>query len=283
MSTLSLNCLADCHTHSKYSFDGCEEITDMCETAIKNGIKVLTVTDHCDIDDITEGRYPEYDAENAQNSILEAQETYRDRLMLMRGLELGQPIFYPEKSAAILDKYRYDFVLGSMHNLMSAPDFSQFKWADMTESEIGYFFQKSLSEIERIVDFPGINSIAHINYPVRYIRRAGKDLDYDRFLPQIERIYKKIISKNLSLECNTSGWHKQPVPEDTDMRTLPDTDLMKLYYDLGGRMVTIGSDAHKACFIGTGITETLKTLKKIGFEYITVYTEGNPNSVPINI
>ena len=183
----------------------------------------------------------------------------------------------------MLKKHNYDFVLGSMHNMLHAPDFSQFKWDAMTDDEINYFFAASLDEIDRIADFPGVNSLAHINYPVRYIRRAGRDIGYERFLPKIIAIYKKIIAKGIALECNTSGWHKKPIPEDTEKRTLPDIGLIRLYYELGGRMITIGSDAHLKEFIGTGIEETLAELKNIGFDQLTVFEGGKPRFISIDI
>lgn len=280
---MNLSCAADCHTHSKYSFDGKENISDMCEAAVKRGLSVLTVTDHCDIDDIIEGKYPEYDAESYIADIEKEKTAFSDKLILLKGIELGQAIYYPDKAKELIGKYKYDFVIGSMHNLRQSPDFSQYKWKDMTDSQIEYYFRRSLEEIYRITEFEGVNTIAHINYPVRYIRRAGKELKYDAFLREIGDIYRKIIEKKISLECNTSGWHKQPVPDDINKRTLPDTELLQMYYDLGGRMITIGSDAHAKDFIGTGINESLSVLKKIGFEYITVYINGQPVSTPINI
>ena len=283
MTTIKSGCLADCHTHSKYSFDGHDDIEDMCEAAISSGIGILTITDHCDIDDILEGRYPVYDADSADRDIQKAKEKYDGRLTLLRGIELGQAIYYPREAGEMLKKHDYDFVLGSMHNMLHAPDFSQFKWDAMTDDEINYFFAASLDETDRIADFPGVNSLAHINYPVRYIRRAGRDIGYERFLPKIIAIYKKIITKGIALECNTSGWHKKPIPEDTEKRTLPDIGLIRLYYELGGRMITIGSDAHLMEFIGTGIEETLAELKNIGFDHLTVFEGGKPRFISIDI
>ena len=96
----------------------------------------------------------------------------------------------------LLEKYRYDFVIGSMHNLRHSPDFSQFIWSEMDDSHIEYYFRKSLEEIDKIIDFDGINTVAHINYPVRYIRRAGKDIKYD---VSITEDIKKTIEEEYDL------------------------------------------------------------------------------------
>lgn len=143
------------------------------------------------------------------------------------------------------------------------------------------FFARSLDEIYEMLDFEYISSLAHINYPMRYIRRGGHDFSYEPFYPKIEKILKKVIDREIALEVNTSGWHKAPISPDPEKRTMPDRCLVEYYYNLGGRMITVGSDAHTVSQVGVGIKETLSMLQEIGFKEITIYVGGKPVMVPL--
>ncbi|WP_241230040.1 hypothetical protein [Thermosipho globiformans] len=83
----------------------------------------------------------------------------------------------------------------------------------------------------------------------------------------ISEIFKKIIKEEKILEVNTSAIYRYGEPN-------PSYDILKLYRDLGGKYVTIGSDAHRLEDVGRGILDTLGNLKDIGFEYIMVLNDG---------
>ena len=82
--------------------------------------------------------------------------------------------------------------------------------------------------------------LAHITYPLRYIiGDYGREINLDRFQPLIDKLFYTIIRKGIVLEVNTSGLRQKI------NATLPDEELLRRYYGLGGRLVTIGSDAHR--------------------------------------
>ena len=96
-----------------------------------------------------------------------------------------------------------------------------------------------------------------------------------RYEKQIERLFSLIIEKNIALEINTSGL-RQSIGE-----TLPGEDLLRKYYDMGGRLITMGSDAHKPEDIGKGIAEGIALAKKIGFTAVSVYKKRKPILIEI--
>jgi histidinol-phosphatase (PHP family) len=79
----------------------------------------------------------------------------------------------------------------------------------------------------------------------------------------IEKILVFLVKNERALEINTAGLFKHGKPN-------PDYWIVEMYYDLGGRVVTIGSDAHESQHIGRGIEEVMKELKKFDFEYLVV-------------
>ncbi|NLB16361.1 MAG: histidinol-phosphatase HisJ family protein [Clostridiales bacterium] len=278
---MKLNCFADCHSHTNFSFDAKHSVDAMCASAVERGLSALAITDHCDYDNVIEGLYTPYDAENIYKAISVSKEKYDGKLTLIYGIELGEGHLYSDQARGLIEKYGFDFVLGSLHNLKKSPDFSFMDFSVIDTDICMKFFARSLDEIYDMLDFEYISSLAHINYPMRYIRRGGHDFSYESFLPKIEKIFRRIIERDIALEVNTSGWHKAPISPDPDKRTMPDRCLVEFYYNLGGRLITVGSDAHAVSQVGVGIKETLSMLQEIGFKEITIYIGGRPVMVPL--
>lgn len=267
--------ICDTHIHSKYSFDGCMDIDEICSIAIKNNIDMIAITDHYDIDGILGGYYPPYYADEAYDDIMAAKEKYRDKLKLVYGIELGQAHIMLKEAAMFLNRYKFEFVIGSVHNLKDVPDFSMMRYDVMPIELCERLWQRYLNEIDEMLSFDGIHTVAHLTYPIRYMMRYGKIIDYKKYSDQITTIYKKIIEKGLSLEVNTSGL-RQDMNE-----TMPNIELLKLYRDCGGELVTCGSDAHKPMHMGMNITDAYNLLKDIGFKYHTIYHDGKPEMIKL--
>ena len=265
----------DSHTHSKYSFDGCMEIDEMCRIAVEREIKMLTITDHYDIDGILYGYYPPYYAEDAYNDIMTAKDKYSGKLDVVYGIELGQAHVMPAEATAFIKQHNFEFVIGSFHNMRDVPDFSFMRFDVMPIELCEHLWQRYLDEFHEMLDFDGLHTIAHLTYPIRYMMRAGKKIEYKKYYDSIISIYKKIIDKSLCLEINTSGLRQEMSV------TMPDTDLIKLYHDCGGELITVGSDAHKPEHIGMNIADTYELIKDIGFKYITVYIGGKPEMIKL--
>lgn len=267
--------LCDLHTHTFFSFDGKQTVDELCRAAIDKGLSAVAITEHCDIDGIADGLYPKYDADRAVKAVLEAKKRYEGRLEVLLGIELGQPHCMPKEAGELIASHPYDFVLGSLHNMRKTPDFSFLDYKAMEETITGYFFSRSLDELLEVLDFGPVNSLAHITYPVRYIRRRGCDISYDKYRDKFYRIFEKLILRDKALELNVSGLRG---PEKC---TLPDMELVEMYYDFGGRLITVGSDAHYSKDVGTDIDTAYEMLAGIGFENVYIFRAGKPVAVKI--
>lgn len=266
--------LCDNHTHSAFSFDGHDSPMLLCENAVKNGVKEISITDHYDIDGITEGIYTPYLAEEARAAVMEAKERYAGRLQVNYGIELGQPNHMPEESAAFIQKYGFDFVLGSIHNLRGVPDFCFLKYEDMSDRLIELLMERSLDELLEVAKCGLITTLAHITYPHRYARLAGREVDLFKFTDRFRTIFKEIISKGIALEVNTST-----LP--TVGMTLPSYEVLRLYRECGGELLCFGSDSHYANMIGHHIPEAQQVAADMGFAYQTVIRDGKPYPLPL--
>ena len=86
---------------------------------------------------------------------------------------------------------------------------------------------------------------------------------------------KALIEKHKSLEVNTSGLRQKLG------KTMPDSPILSRYFELGGKLITIGSDAHRWADVGGGVEQGLSMLQKIGFHHFTIYVHHEPVFLPI--
>ncbi len=260
--------LADYHTHTKYSFDSNEEPAALCEKAIKKGLNAIAITDHYDCD-YDEYEYPlVFDTENRKKVIGELKNKYDGKLEIIYGIELGQPHSRPDIAKKILEKGDFEFVIGSLHNIRSLPDFYYFDYTKVKDNVLHAMIKKMLNELQEVASFEGVDTLAHITYPHRYIKAAGGEIDFKKHYAEFDKLYKLLIKNNISLEINTS----------TLCRgygfTMPTEELLRLYYECGGRLITVGSDAHIGDNVGGGISEAYSMLKSIGFKTVTTVRSG---------
>lgn len=267
--------IADLHAHTQFSFDGDATATpqQMAEAAIARGLTHLALTDHCDIDCELAGIYPPLDKDAAFTAISALKEQYRGRLEILVGIELGQAHHCPEAARALLARYPYDLVLGSLHNLANERDFYFFEFDKLTDAQTHAYFDRVLEESVALCDFDGIHVITHLTYMDRYLHRAGKALDLTPHLPALSALLDKIVAKGLTLELNTSC-----LGEGYGM---PTEELLALYHSRGGRRVCLGSDAHKPQRIAQHFDKALAILRRVGFTDLTLPTRDKIITYPI--
>ena len=273
--------LCDYHIHTHFSFDGDKDATvdAVCQAAISKGLTHIAITDHLDVNYKYEYPQISYDAKRAREAIFAAKEKYKDVLFLSYGIELGQAHQYPEDTEKILNENNFEFILSSLHNTRSMPDFYFYfkENKNVPQEKIAEMYGICLDEICEGLTLFGdrINSIGHISYMHRYLAECGTTLDFSRHTEKLERLFSLAIQKNVAIEVNTSTFYKGLG------FTMPPYDIMRKYYSMGGRLVTLGSDSHTPENIGRGIAEAIEELKKIGFDSILCMENGEIKNIKI--
>ena len=261
----------DTHTHSDNSFDGNHSCILLCEGACANGGKGIAITDHCDID----GKNYDFRAFSTNQYIeaSKAKASFEGKLEVFKGLELGQGIYEKEKSLEILSNFKYDFILGSIHNPENDEDyfFMDYKSRDVKKVLSDYF-----ESVLALAEWDKTDSIAHLTYPIRYITgRDGIEVDIFEHYAIIDEIFKTIIKNEKALELNVSGLFSE-IGE-----TLPTPKLIKRFHDLGGKYVTVGSDSHYYNKVCIGIDKGYDILKECGYTQFTVFKNRQPILIDI--
>lgn len=269
----------DTHTHTNFSFDGFSSPDEMCSAAVKAGLCAVAITDHYDADGIIEGIYTPYTGAEAKEAVHAAREKYSPGLRVAYGIEIGQPYTYPAECEAFARESAFDFIIGSLHNLVGMPDFCFLQFEKMPQALIERLWERTLEEIfTLLLEYKGcpIHTLGHLTYPVRYIKRAGRELDMTRFYDPVAQIYRKMKERGVALEVNTSG-----LRQGAGM-TFPDSGLLRLYRECGCDMITVGSDAHKPEDIGADIPRVCDMLAGLGFRYTAFFTKGRPEFIKIS-
>lgn len=270
--------LCDLHTHSNNSFDAKNTVDEMCQSAVKCGLYAIAVTDHCEAPMIKEGKNCEYGYfdELIPKSIadtLEAKRKYAAKLNVLCGIELGEPMHDPECTKRALSYGDYDFTLASVHNLRNMEDFY---YIDFANTDINEILKLYFDELAETASFQYFDGLAHLTYPLRYIKaKTGAVPDLLPYYNQIDEIFNILIKNNKALEINVSGLYKELGT------TLPDVALIKRFKELGGKYITIGTDAHNAEYVGKGIKEGIIVAQKCGFSQYTIYEKHVPIMIDI--
>ncbi len=264
---------ADFHMHCEASEDSETPIGDLCTAAIQRGLSMIAVTDHVELVDFQKGGY---DAAADESWCLMERAVIPKALMFAKGIELGEPCFDTALAERLLAAHPYDFVLASQHRLSDAmPDYYFIDYTHWTDEAIEREMERYFSEVLRVVEWNGFDSLAHLTYPFRYLPACWRNGDYRRWDGVLDELLGTLAANGKALEINTSGIRKgQGV-------TSPDLPIIRRFKELGGRYITIGSDAHRAGEVGADLNVAETLMKEAGFTQYTVYFDRQPQLLSI--
>lgn len=264
---------SDCHMHSDCSRDAEDPAMMMCEAAERQGLYAITLTDHCECDVYEK---EEYDR-SVRQSYFEAKKAsavFQGKLRVYAGVELGQPLHNLSAAQDVFSACDFDFVLGSLHNLRGVEDFY---YLDYNQQNVTTLLTRYFDEVLEMVRWNGFDSLAHLTYPYRYIvgEKGISAPLYPEFEERIDEILSLLAQNHKALELNTSGLRQKLG------QTLPPLEVLRRFRQLGGKYVTIGSDAHRWGDIGAGVETGLSMLLQAGFDRFTIYVGREPVLLPI--
>ena len=272
----------DYHVHSRYSDDSCYPMEDCVKDAIDMGMDEICFCDHVDYGvkldpmDLEEEMrantvlnvdYPRY---FAQLSAL--QEAYRGQITIRKGLEFGMQTHTIAAFERLQKQWPLDFVILSIHQVNDQQfHLREFQKGKSEEQYHKAYYEELLAVIRQ---YKGYSVLGHLDLMKRYDDKDGYD-GFVRHRELIVRILKQVIADGKGIELNTSS-----VRYGLDS-LLPDERILRLYRELGGTILTIGSDSHAPAHLGTGIEEQKKTLKTIGFTHFCTFERMRPIFHPL--
>ncbi len=265
--------LIDMHVHSDNSPDGTHSPMYICEHSVKNGLRSVAITDHCEIDKFFLQKY---------NSIIfhsyfecvKARAAFEGQLLVLIGLEIGQPLSNLALSNKVVSKNPYDFILGSVHTPKGQT--LDIKDIEYDKLDVYRFMEDYFLELTEIAEWDGCDALAHLTCPMRQIEgKYNISFDYSKIQDVTDNLLLTMIKNKKALEINTSGLRQSLA------KTMPDENIIKRYRELGGEYITIGSDSHNAYDVGEGIEKGMELAKKCGFDKITFYVNREAMQIEI--
>jgi len=267
--------IIDCHTHSHFSFGSTMAMQDGITQAQAVGLGGITFTDHVEFaysdDDGSVDKL--FDSKKRLQEIQALQQQYPS-FQVLSGLEIGYEPQIMQEVEHFIMQCPVDCVINSVHRIdgirLSPPVFY--------EQPKQQAYARYLLKIEEsIIEYDNFDVVGHLGYICRYATYADKALRYAEFAELFDRILKIIITKGKALEINTAGLSLNLG------FTHPDYDILKRYKELGGILITLGSDAHRAARVGDYFGTVVQELMKLGFTQVCYVKNRKFVMVPLTV
>lgn len=276
---------ADYHVHTEYSEDSLYPMEEVVKDALRLGLDEICFTDHVDYGikpdwdgpepivwrrggsgepdkiPLANVDYPRYEAE-----IRKLQEKYRGQITLRMGLEFGMQVHTIPLYEKLFARYPFDFILLSVHQVEDKEFWNQDFQRGRTREEFNRrYYEELLALVRRYRHY---SVLAHPDLIARY--DSAGPWPFEKLRPILTEILKTVIADGKGIEVNTSC-HRYGLKDLT-----PSRDILRLYRELGGTVLTIGSDSHKKEHLGAFIRETMDELKEMGFEQFCTFEGMKP-------
>ncbi|SKC84919.1 histidinol-phosphatase HisJ family protein [Maledivibacter halophilus] len=261
----------DYHVHSHFSSDCKVDMKDIIEMAIKLKLKEICFTDHIDYEYCDSSINFDFDIDEYTHYIETMRKKYCANIKILKGVEIGIQPHIIEKCDNLVEGNNFDFVIASIHTCNKQDLYTGDFYLNKTprESYLKYFEEL----LYCIKNFKNFNVIGHLNILARYNNEVAKEKLTDYF-DVLEVLFKALIERNKGIEVNTSNLRYSE-------ELLLSNEVLKFYHDLGGKIITIGSDTHVPDTLSYKFDYVYDILKEIGFKYITTFEKMKPKFVKI--
>lgn len=276
----------DCHMHTAFSADSPTPMEDQIQAAVAAGLSAVCFTEHVDLDSPfrnapkgdPEGDF-HIDYPGYLETFLRLKGQYQDQIRLLFGLEMGLNTNYiPEITDYISAHPDFDFIIGSTHSARDRMDPYYDSFFDGPLDPYRDYFETSLANVRAFCRANVFDSYGHLDYILRCgpssadgsCKERTSSYLYAQYADLIDPILQELIDAGKALELNTSPL-KKGFPE-----TNPGKAILKRYYEMGGRLITVGSDAHVPAAVGYGLASAAALLKECGFTQYVTYEKRQP-------
>jgi len=269
--------ISDFHSHSENSGDSTSSMASQIQSAMEKGIKHLCFTEHLDFD-YPDPPKPEYETCSFE---LDSKSYYEDYIENRKkisvntyfGVEVGLMPHLAARNDAFVNNNPFDFVIASTHLIDGEDPYYSEYWEGRNEKNtIKRYFEYIY---ENISVFGNFDVCGHLDYAIRYCSNKDKDFSYSDYSDEIDTLLKKIISMGKGIEINTGGLKNGlKFPN-------PNPEIIKRYKELGGEIITVGSDAHSPEYIGYKFDLASDILNSCGFKYYTIFKNRKSEFLPL--
>ena len=245
----------DSHSHTSFSADSDMTAEDALKAARARGLGIV-FTEHLDVD------FPgELDFSFDPEAYWRTYEPLRgDDLHL--GIEIGMQAGTAEASRAFVARAPFDLVIGSVHLLRGIDIYEKECFEGREKDELYREYFRTMAEMIACHDF--IDVLGHIDYIARTAPYKNPELSYGAFADEIDAVLRTAVAQGVVLELNTRRLGSRRALKEL-------APIYARYHELGGRYVTLGSDAHGADAIGANFAAAEDFARAMGLSIVTFF------------
>lgn len=261
----------DYHIHTDFSDDAVSKTEDVIKRAITLGLNEIAITDHIEFDSPPSQYVVNYNTvvfDEYDKNRLFLKEKYANKINIILGAEIGLKPDVKDQVERFVKNNNLDFIIGSTHTLdnfeLHLRNFGANEGKPKTYKR---YFNEVLNSARLYDEF---DVYGHLDVIVRYVDYTDRSFKYEQYSNILDDILNTIINKGKGIELNTSGLRYGMGASH------PQFDIIKRYRELGGEIITVGSDAHflediyKDCEYGYAM------LQKAGFSQLTLFRQRKP-------
>ena len=254
----------DYHVHSSFSADSESSMDEQCRAAIGAGIRQIAFTEH---EDYNPGDFTSFyfKHEDYMRTLVRCRKQFGRHLIIRAGIEVSEPHVYKERAAAVLNKFDWDFVLGSLHWVHARHNCYLADWVDAfggwREAYCAYFVEMQTLAAEGDFDV-----LAHIDYPSRYAPpEIYAQYRIEDFEDVVRPILAHVVARGKGIEINTSALRRGLAHPN------PPGIVVNWYREMGGTILTLGSDSHNPRHTGARLVDAIGLARAAGFTRLATF------------
>lgn len=264
---------ADYHLHSHFSGDSDASMEAMIQKAIGLGFTEMCFTEHMDLDYPVTPETPaglfEVNTDSYLFDLIKYREKYAGKIKVNFGIELGMQPHLARENARYAKSYDFDFIIASTHVVRHGdPYYPAYFEGRSDEEAYREYFEETLACMKTFTNF---DIYGHIDYVIRYGKTRDADYSYEKYADLFEKMIDILLAGEKGIELNTGGLRK-------GLREAhPCTQFLRRYREMGGEIITVGSDAHNPADIGSNFDRAADILKDCGFSYYCTFEKRTPS------
>ena len=269
---------ADMHVHTDHSHDAFYSMAKMIQGGIDNGVRVIAIADHCDVTRCEND--PDWDIythiKEACDEVEQLNSKFDDQCLILKSVELGDGIWYPEQSDKVATQLPYDVIVGATHAVrceaaevipIKEKWYSKIDFLKLSDQQFDEFMRNYFDDMLTMVETQNIDIMAHILCATcYYLYRYGIYKDVSPYEKQITKVLEAIIRKGIAMEMNNQLFEQKD-------GEYPYYWIVEKYYELGGYLITLSTDAHDPKSVGKHYEHRIRMLKQTGFTHMLYYKD----------
>ncbi len=269
--------IGDYHVHTRFSCDSEAEMEPVCASAIAKGIREIAFTDHSDYGPNDPPGY--FRPAEYLSAIESCRARYGSHLSILAGVEMGEPHIFPQESRRILAAGSFDFVIGSAHYAVSSDHSSsnvdgnglQCAWLETYyDQPLREAYEAYFRQVVRLAAEGEFDVLGHLDLIKRDAFKFGKPYDGPGpYADMIRTALRSIVERGKGIEINTSALYKGKGMAEP----CPSLEIVRWYRELGGEILTLGSDAHTPDRVASHFDVALEIARAAGFEKLAAFEQ----------